>query len=207
MSVTPSRERSRRGEGDQLRDDLLEAASDLLAEHGSVDKVSLRAVAQKTGVSPTAVYRHFSNHDELIVESVLWCWREFDEVLGAVLTDPDADPFDAFRRMGDAYLNFAMEKPGRYKVLFTRELMELEPVKELGLLIFGKLIVVVDRMFEVNGDKRDSFFVASQVHTWLHGIIGLCAHQPDVDTSDNPFPLPDELVPSVAVALGLVPKG
>ncbi|MGB3737621.1 MAG: helix-turn-helix domain-containing protein, partial [Ilumatobacter sp.] len=52
------RQRNPRGEGDQLRTDLLEAGADLIAEHGSVDGISLRAVARRTGVSPTAVYRH-----------------------------------------------------------------------------------------------------------------------------------------------------
>lgn len=206
MSVTPSRERSRRGEGDQLRDDLLEAAADLLAEHGSVEKVSLRAVATRTGVSPTAVYRHFANHDELMIESVLWCWRELDAVLGAVLTDPEEDPFECFRKMGDAYHGFATEEPGRYKVLFTRDLMVLDQVQEMGLLVFAKLVGLVERMLAANGDDRDAFFVASQVHTWLHGIVGLCNKPGSPEAEADPFPPGDELVLAMPAALGLQPK-
>ncbi len=203
MSVTPPRERSRRGEGDQLRDDLLAAASDLLAEHGSVDKVSLRAVANRTGVSPTAVYRHFENHDELMAESVLWCWRELDNALSAVSDGPDEDPFECFTKMGQAYMAFALAEPGRYKVLFTRDLMELNSVKEMGLQVFARLVGLVDRMFAVNGDTRDSFFVASQVHTWLHGIIELCRDPREVADDNLPFPTADELLAHVPAALGL----
>ncbi|MFV2039432.1 MAG: helix-turn-helix domain-containing protein, partial [Acidimicrobiales bacterium] len=60
------RPRSPRGQGKQLRVELLDAAAELMAKHGSLDKVSVRAVAHAVGVSPTAVYRHFDNHTEML---------------------------------------------------------------------------------------------------------------------------------------------
>ncbi len=201
VSQPQTRERSRRGEGDQLRDDLLAAASDLLAEHGTIAKVSLRAVASRTGVSPTAVYRHFDSHDELMTESVLWCWRELDGALGEAVDGED--PFACFQRMGDAYLQFAMDEPGRYKVLFSPDLMDLPQVKEMGLLVFTKLVSLVERMLAASHDDRDAFFVASQIHSWMHGIIGLCVHE---GHEDHPFPSAEELLDSLPAALGLEPK-
>ena len=52
------RQKSARGQGDRLRRDLLEAAANLMATHGDIESVSLRAVAREAGVSATAVYRH-----------------------------------------------------------------------------------------------------------------------------------------------------
>jgi AcrR family transcriptional regulator len=88
---TPARARNPRGEGDRLRVELLDAAVELMAEAGDVDKVSLRAIAQRAGVSPTAVYRHFDDHRSLLREAVEYCWDEFAVALDAadrVTDDP-----------------------------------------------------------------------------------------------------------------------
>ena len=75
------RQRYARGEGDKLRTDLIDAATDLMATHGSIDGISLRAVARRAGVSPTAVYRHFDDHLDLLRESVADCWKHFYEIM------------------------------------------------------------------------------------------------------------------------------
>ena len=100
---TVPRRRSPRGEGDTLRTDLVEAAADLIAEHGEIEAVSLRAVARRAGVSPTAVYRHFDDHVELLRGTVDHCWSTFFEQLSSAYASSD-DPFVAFRAMGDAYV-------------------------------------------------------------------------------------------------------
>ena len=66
-SVTP-RPRNARGQGAQLRDDLLDATLAGLAVTGDPEDVSIRGVAKTTGVSPTAVYQHFADRDALIEE-------------------------------------------------------------------------------------------------------------------------------------------
>ena len=44
------RRRAPRGSGDQLRDEILEATTELLLETGHAKAVSIRAVAQRVGV-------------------------------------------------------------------------------------------------------------------------------------------------------------
>ena len=51
----PARPRSRKGEGDRLRVEILDAAEALLLEKGSPDHVSMRAIADQVGVSPPAI--------------------------------------------------------------------------------------------------------------------------------------------------------
>ena len=48
-----------------LREALLEAATDLLVKEGP-QKLSLRAAARQAGVSQSAPYRHFSAKEELL---------------------------------------------------------------------------------------------------------------------------------------------
>ena len=53
-SAQTARSRNRRGEGHQLREELIEAASELLARGTSEEALSLRAVAREVGIAPTS---------------------------------------------------------------------------------------------------------------------------------------------------------
>lgn len=190
------RVRNPKGEGDRLHTQLLDAAADLLAETGDV--VSLRAIAQRAGVSPTAVYRHFDDHLDLLAAAVLHCWREFEHILAeAVLAE--SDPFAAFEASGRAYLNFARTQPGKYRVLFSNK-VDLGVDEAAGLSSFGFLVSMVATILELRGDDRDPRFVAAQVHTWMHGIVDLTGRHPGGD-----WPLLEELFADLAPRLALVP--
>ena len=70
MSAVPNRPRNPRGEGARLRDQLLQATADLLNEFGDADRVSVRAIARRAGVSPTALYLQFPDRDALVAAAV-----------------------------------------------------------------------------------------------------------------------------------------
>src|SRR3978361_1444081 len=56
----PARRRSRRGHGDELRDEVLSAVNRLLDDWGSDEKLTMRAVAHAVGVTPGSIYLHFA---------------------------------------------------------------------------------------------------------------------------------------------------
>src|SRR5712692_10782092 len=94
-----------------LREALLAAARDLIAERGPVGFTLVEA-GRRAGVSPAAPYRHFRDRDALVAEI---CRRGFDEFgrrLGAAWAGAEQDPRGAFASMGEAYLAFAREEPG-----------------------------------------------------------------------------------------------
>jgi AcrR family transcriptional regulator len=202
------RQRYARGEGDRLRSDLLDAATDLMAAHGSIDGISLRAVARRTGVSPTAVYRHFDDHLDLLRESVVQCRKHFDDVMAEAARSSD-DPADAFRAAGDAYVRFAIEHRGRYRILFSNRIrLDMTDVElpdsmtppdgsgEAGLPAFEVLLGLVVAILERNDDTRDPFFVTVQAHTWIHGTVDLVGCHPDA-----PWPEMESLLDGLTTAL------
>lgn len=191
----PARARNPKGEGERLRLDLLDAAADLLAETGDV--VSLRAIASHAGVSPTAVYRHFDDHLELLRHAVVHCWREFEQALAGA-AESGADPVEAFRAAGWAYLRFAQEQPGKYRVLFSNK-VDLGVEEGVGVAAFDHLVDMVDAILQSNGDDRDPHFVAVQVHTWIHGMVDLTSRHPTGD-----WPPLVALLDELGLRLGLV---
>ena len=195
-------ERSRypRGEGDRLRIDLLDAAADLMAEKGDIDAVSLRAIAGRVGVSPTAVYRHFDDHVSLLRAAVENCWAEFEAALERAADESD-DPYDRLRRSGQAYVRFAMEQPGKYHVLFSNKIDVGREHTSVGESAFDHLVDKVAAILEANDDPRDARFVAVQVHTWIHGMVDLCGRHTDFD-----WPPTDLMLDELALRLGLTPR-
>jgi AcrR family transcriptional regulator len=185
------RQRYARGEGDRLRNDLLDAATDLMAQHGTIDGISLRAVARHAGVSPTAVYRHFDNHLDLLRDSVVGCRNHFDAIMVEAAESSD-DPFEAFQATSRAYVRFAMEHQGQYRVLFSNRIhLDIRDVEfpnstippsgatDAGMPAFRVLVGLVAAVLDHKADDRDPFFVAVQVHTWMHGMVDLVGCHPD----------------------------
>ncbi len=72
------RRRAARGSGEQLREEILDATTELLLETGHAKAVSIRAVAQRVGVtSPPSIYLHFADKDALL-DAV--CARYFERL-------------------------------------------------------------------------------------------------------------------------------
>lgn len=202
-STDTPRRRNARGEGDRLRVDLLESAANLMAVHGNVAEVSLRKVAKQAGVSPTAVYRHFDDHTELLRESVQFCWNNFYEALRDARATSD-DPFERLQAAGRAYVAFAFDAPGQYRVLFASSidvgLTDSDPEAAPAMAAFQVLIDLVADILRTKGDDRDPFFVAVQVHTWIHGMVHLCSNN-----QQTPWPETDDLLAGLTEALRLGP--
>jgi AcrR family transcriptional regulator len=193
-----TRPKNRRGEGERLRDDLLDATVDLIAETGSIDEVSLRAAAKRAGVSPTAVYRHFEDRDALVEAAVIRCWERFRGALAVALETED--PFARLRQAGEIYARFAIEQPRAYAVMM-QQTDGLDRATPVGLSAFDDLVSMIAAILEANGDHRDPTYVATLVHTWMHGIVTLV-----VCTDQIPWPSTDQLLTELLTRLELVPR-
>jgi AcrR family transcriptional regulator len=99
-----------------LRDALVEAARQLLTEHGA-HGFTLVDAARRAGVSAAAPYRHFRDKEALLAEVALGGFKDFAERQKGALAG-HSDPIAAFRAMGLAYLAFAREEPGAYAAMF-----------------------------------------------------------------------------------------
>jgi AcrR family transcriptional regulator len=109
------RRRAPRGSGEQLRDEILDATTDLLLETGHAKDVSIRSVAQRVGVTPPSIYLHFTDKDALL-DAV--CARYFekldDQMQAAAAGQPST--VDVLRAQGLAYVRFAMKTPELYRI-------------------------------------------------------------------------------------------
>jgi len=96
-----------------LRQTLLQEARALLDE-GGPEAVTLREAARRSGVSATATYRHFRDKDALLAALAVEGFEEFGERLAASVAD--GRPFS---EMGRAYVAFALDRPGLFRLMFS----------------------------------------------------------------------------------------
>ena len=122
MGSSPLKRRRRapRGSGEQLRDEILDATTDLLLETGHAKDVSIRAVADRVGVTPPSIYLHFVDKDALL-DAV--CARYFERLHAQMCSAAEGQPttLDALRAQGLAYVRFATATPELYRIATMRE--------------------------------------------------------------------------------------
>lgn len=116
--TTPTRTRNRRGEGSRLREDILRAGVDLLDESGDEQAVTLRAVARRVGIAAPSIYVHFADRQAILHAIALEAFGELTSWLTAARDAAGALPADRLRAVGNAYLDFAAQRPQRYQVIF-----------------------------------------------------------------------------------------
>ncbi|HKP40460.1 TetR/AcrR family transcriptional regulator [Mycobacterium sp.] len=116
MTVQPlKRRRAARGSGEQLRDEILDATTDLLLETGHAKAVSIRSVAQRVGVTPPSIYLHFADKDTLLDAVCARYFEKLDEEMQRAAADqPSA--IEVLRAQGLAYVRFATKTPELYRI-------------------------------------------------------------------------------------------
>jgi AcrR family transcriptional regulator len=111
MGVQERRERER----SETREKILDAARELFVSEG-YDGVSMRKVAEKIEYSPTAIYVHFANKEELFLEL---CHSDYHRLAESfVKLAQIADPVEKLRRIGRAYIEFGLKNPNHYRMMF-----------------------------------------------------------------------------------------
>jgi AcrR family transcriptional regulator len=100
-----------------LPDTILSIARDVLATQG-LDALSMRSVADKAGVSATAIYHHFDSKQALVEEVVCRGYRRFGSYLEAAIADHPKGSVERLASLGEAYIRFALENQEYFRVIF-----------------------------------------------------------------------------------------
>ncbi|WP_199432148.1 TetR/AcrR family transcriptional regulator [Qaidamihabitans albus] len=135
-----------------LRNALIEAAAEL-AQSGGPRAVTIRAAARVVGVTPTAAYRHFAGHEELLAaakdEAMARLTAAMDEELRlrTGIEDRVERALGNLAALGRGYLNFALAQPGLFHTAFSRAGTVLPPRDaQRADGPFGKLVDALDEL-------------------------------------------------------------
>src|SRR5262245_45042177 len=155
---------------------ILASARALYLE-GGAEAVTMRSVADRVGVTATALYRHFDNKGDLLRELLTQGFQTFGSYLHRALSGKT--PMERFRRSAEAYLDFALEQREIYRTLFMSAVPRKEdrPAGEGRLDPSSTFQFLIDRIREciASGDLRedDPGQVAVSVWAHVHGLVSL----------------------------------
>jgi AcrR family transcriptional regulator len=117
--------RKPRGEGYQRRGEILAAARSLFLREG-VDRVTIRAICARVGLTAPALYRHFKDKREIIIAI---CNETFGRLLERFrsIRAGEGDALEALKQMMDSYVRFALAHRDEYRLLFmSKDLLMIE---------------------------------------------------------------------------------
>lgn len=189
MSAVARRTRARRGDGERLREEILDATEALLMRERDQDAVSIRAIADAVGCTAPSIYRHFEDKTALIFAV---CDRHFDQ-LQAEMADrvgAESDPGSVLREIGRAYLEFGRAHPEQYRIMFmTRGGTPTDSYTDAVIgtgSLFGLLMSTVAAAMDSGAIRRDDpFLVAVDLWTIAHGVTSIAV------AGNQFFPYPD----------------
>jgi AcrR family transcriptional regulator len=110
------RARSPRGQGEQLREEILAASERILIESNDEAALSIRAVASAVGVTPPSIYLHFADRNDLIFAVCERHAESLERAMDEAVEGVD-EPWERLRQRGWAYLRWGLDNPEHYRLL------------------------------------------------------------------------------------------
>ncbi len=107
---------------------ILNAAIRLVAEQG-VRQMSFREVARRARVSHQAPYHLFQNAQGILRAIAQEGFSQLTEAMVSSAHAAGADPIRALEAAGVAYVRFARENPGHFRVMFQKALVDIHDKK------------------------------------------------------------------------------
>jgi len=101
--------------GERTREEILTAATAVVLE-SSPDAFSLREVARRANLAPSALYNHFPNREAIVIAVAM---RALGALSAYLNTAPNpSSATERLRALGRAYLSFAHERSSEYRLVF-----------------------------------------------------------------------------------------
>jgi AcrR family transcriptional regulator len=191
-----------------LRQALVEATLKLIEEKGPTG-FTLSEAAREAGVTPAAVYRHFKNREDLIIDCAVQGHGMFGDLMEHAYNNGLPSSLAAFEATGRAYLAFARKFPGHYTAMFESGLNrnatpELARAADRSNAVLERAAAKLSE--RIPADRRPPAAMFS-AHVWAlsHGVVELFSRgEPGANA---PFPPEDLLEAGIGIylrGLGLI---
>ena len=196
--VTPTMtgaKRRRARHGEEMRQDILQAARDIIAAEGA-GALSIRGIAGRIGYSAPALYEYFDGKEAIAEALFVAGFRQLAAMMEQIAQE---DPVARLHALGIAYRQFAISHPQEYSLMFSRPIPEFQPSSD-DLDIATTAFAPLQHTFEdgiVAGVIRPMDARAGATAAWafLHGLVSLELAGMGGPPPDCPLP-PETIVPA-----------
>ncbi|AMQ57062.1 TetR/AcrR family transcriptional regulator [Algoriphagus sanaruensis] len=173
MGINDRKER----EKEELRVRILVAAKTLFLQKG-IDKTSIRNIADLIEYSPGIIYHYFRDKNEIFHALHQGGFSQLMSkmsILGSV-----RNPLERLKAMGSIYVNFAMDNPDMYDLMFIKEApidhvanTEHDAWKEGGGTFNYLRSTIMECMEQGYFKGHDAEALSYMVWSTVHGMVSL----------------------------------
>lgn len=173
-----------------LRAALIDAGIALLDEDGW-DKLSLRACAARAGVSHAAPAHHFGNRQGLITALAIAAFRRFTQALVDAQEAAGSDSRDRLNAAGRAYVRFALDNPGLFKLMFGGADLDnaVPDVKDAQIAAYAELGAIARPFLPAPPDPDLDHGMRVSIWSTVHGYahLALAGRLDMLGIAEDPF--------------------
>lgn len=147
-------------------------------EANETERLSLRRLAREVGVTPSAVYNHFSDKNALMLAIKLRLFEELNQYFESHC-HTGADPEVILEEMCLAYYHYAQDYPARFDLMFNANLPkewstpEFVEVSCSSLARTRKTVFDIYNKYQIPCSEEDVVNTTLLIWSQLHGIIAL----------------------------------
>lgn len=159
--------------------DLRTALIEKALEYVQSDKVHLigfRELARQLDVSRTAPYRHFESVEHLLASVAEEGFRNFLSRLRHATSNSTRVPLEKFSDLAKVYLDFALDHPAHYRLMFDQKFYSKERFPEVTSLAtesFDLLVKAIAACLNDEVTKKDRAQLATIAWAFVHGLARL----------------------------------
>lgn len=140
---------------EKIKEKILQAAIKLFVKEG-YENVSMRKLSQKINYSPGTIYLHYKDKESILFELHTIAFKKFYEALSK--SSIEKNPLKRLELLGYNYLEFAVENPEYYDLMFLNN-------------------CITDSI------EKSETWIGNDSYQLLHGTITDCARHGYVDAN------------------------
>ena len=161
---------------ENLREQILDVARGLFVEEG-YSHVSIRKIADKIEYAPGTIYLHFKDKADIFRTICSETFGKLHRRMSAIVED-SGSPLEKLRRSGRAYIQFALDNPSHYQLVFMTSaddsLHYVPDEHDAGYLCFQDLCHIVQQCIEQDLLRSaDVNEISQAVWACVHGAAAL----------------------------------
>ena len=162
-----------------LRNALIVAAAELIAENGSLDFALIDA-ARRAGVSSAAPYRHFKDKDALLEAVTQVAFMALAELTRGVANSTAPGSVESIIAQGQSYIGFVRDHPEFYDLMWGETGFRAMGSQDMELKTAGFHVLVdtVQTWCDNNRlDDYDALELAVKLWSTAHGLASLAMNR------------------------------
>ena len=149
-------------------------ATDAIIEEEGLEAFTLRSCARRAGVSHAAPAHHFKDRAGLLSAYAASIFRDLTLSVQARIAEAGDDKYARLRATGLAYVTFALQRPGAFRLVFRCEALakDCPDMKAASEECFRVLFGVVEALLP-EADKHKVLLHTTMAWSVVHGFATL----------------------------------